>query len=59
MSMTSSNLKSEVLIGPERRRRRTPVEKLAIIAETHEPEVRNEIDELSYWLAKLRGASQS
>lgn len=39
MSMTSSNLKSEVLIGPERRRRRTPAEKLAIIAETHEPGV--------------------
>ena len=34
MSMTSSNLKSEVLNGPERRRRRTPAEKLAIVAET-------------------------
>ena len=39
MSMTSSNLKSEVLLGPERRRRRTPAEKLAIVAETHEPGV--------------------
>lgn len=39
MSMTSSNLKSEVLNGPERRRRRTPAEKLAIVAETHEPGV--------------------
>src|SRR5215211_8679928 len=37
--MTSSNLKSEVLNGPERRRRRTPAEKLAIVAETHEPDV--------------------
>ena len=27
MSMTSSNLKSEVLVGPERRRHRTPAEK--------------------------------
>ena len=36
MSMTSSNLKSEVLNGPERRRRRTPAEKLAIVAETYE-----------------------
>ncbi len=34
--MTSSNLKSEVLNGPERRRRRTPAEKLAIVAETQE-----------------------
>ena len=39
MSMTSINLKSEVLVGPERRRRRTPSEKLAIVAETHEPGV--------------------
>jgi transposase len=39
VSMTSINLQSEVLIGPERRRRRTPSEKLAIIAETHEPGV--------------------
>jgi transposase len=37
--MTSSVLKSEVLNGPERRRRRTPAEKLAIVAETHEPGV--------------------
>jgi len=37
--MTSIDLKSEVLIGPERRRRRTPSEKLAIVAETHEPGV--------------------
>jgi transposase len=39
VSMTSSNLKSEVLNGPERRRRRTPAEKLAIVAETQEPGV--------------------
>ena len=39
MSMTSSDLKSEVLNGPERRRRRTPAEKLAIVAETQEPGV--------------------
>jgi hypothetical protein len=32
--MTSSGLKSEVLNGPERRRRRTSGEKLAIVAET-------------------------
>ena len=37
MSMTSSDLKSEVLNGPERRRRRTAAEKLVIVAETHEP----------------------
>jgi len=37
--MTSIDLKSEVLVGPERRRRRTPSEKLAIVAETHEPGV--------------------
>ena len=36
MSMTSSNPKSEILNGPERRRRRTPAEKLAIVAETEE-----------------------
>ena len=36
MSMTSSSFKSEVLHGPERRRRRTPAEKLAIVAETQE-----------------------
>jgi transposase len=39
VSMTSRVLKSEVLNGPERRRRRTPAEKLAIVAETHEPGV--------------------
>ncbi len=39
MSMTGQILKSEVLSGPERRRRRTPSEKLAIVAETHEPGV--------------------
>jgi transposase len=37
--MTSSGLKSEVLNGPERRRRRTFAEKLAIVAETQEPGV--------------------
>ena len=37
MSMTGHNPKSEVLQGPERRRRRTAAEKLAIIAETYEP----------------------
>jgi transposase len=36
VSMTSSSFKSEVLQGPERRRRRTPAEKLAIVAETQE-----------------------
>ena len=35
--MTGHNPKSEVLVGRERRRRRTPAEKLAIIAETMEP----------------------
>jgi transposase len=39
VSMTSSGLKSGVLNGPERRRRRTPGEKLAIVAETQEPGV--------------------
>ena len=39
MCMTSNNLKSEVLIGPELRRLRTPAEKLAIVAETQEPGV--------------------
>jgi len=37
--MTGTILKSEVLTGPERRRRRTPSEKLAIVAETQEPGV--------------------
>jgi transposase len=36
VSMTSSDFKSEILQGPERRRRRTPAEKLAIVAETQE-----------------------
>lgn len=39
MSMTGSNPKSEVLNGPERRRRRTPAEKLALVAETEQPGV--------------------
>jgi len=39
VSMTNSNFKSEVLQGPERRRRRTPAEKLAIVTETQEPGV--------------------
>jgi transposase len=37
VSMTSHNPKIEVLKGPERRRRRTAAEKLAMIAETYEP----------------------
>ncbi len=37
MSITGSYSKPEILTGPERRRRRTPAEKLAIIAETREP----------------------
>ena len=37
MIMTGHNPKSEVLRGREVRRRRTPAEKLAIIAETMEP----------------------
>ncbi len=37
MSMTGSISKSEVLSGPERRRRWAPAEKLAIVAETYEP----------------------
>lgn len=39
MTMTVNIPKSEVLSGPERRRRRTPAEKLAIVAETYEPGV--------------------
>jgi transposase-like protein len=35
--MTGSISKSEVLSGPERRRRWAPAEKLAIVAETYEP----------------------
>jgi transposase len=37
--MTGNIPKGEVLSGPERRRRRTPAEKLAIVAETYEPGV--------------------
>jgi transposase len=39
VAMTGNIPKSEVLSGPERRRRRTPAEKLAIVAETYEPGV--------------------
>ena len=39
MSMTGSNAKSEVLRGPERRRRWAASEKIAMVAETHEPGV--------------------
>lgn len=39
MSMTGHNPKSEVLAGPERRRRWAPAEKLAMVAETYEPGV--------------------
>lgn len=39
MIMTSTNSKGEILQGPERRRRRTPAEKLAIVQETCEPGV--------------------
>lgn len=39
MSMTGSIPQSEVLSGHERRRRWTPSEKVAIVAETHEPGV--------------------
>jgi transposase len=35
--MTSSYPKAEILTGPQRRRRRSTAEKLAIIAETREP----------------------
>jgi transposase len=35
--MTGSYPKAEILAGPQRRRRRTTAEKLAIIAETREP----------------------
>jgi transposase-like protein len=37
--MTENNLKGEVLRGPERRRRWAAAEKIAIVAETHEPGV--------------------
>ena len=36
--MTGSNFKMEVLSGPERRRRWSTAEKLAIIQETYEPD---------------------
>lgn len=39
MSMTGHNPKSELLAGPERRRRWAPAEKLAMVAETYEPGV--------------------
>ena len=39
MSMTGNNAKSEVLRGPERRRRWAAAEKIAIVAETYEPGV--------------------
>jgi transposase len=39
VTMTGNIPKGEVLSGPERRRRRTPAEKLAIVAETYEPGV--------------------
>ena len=39
MTMTGNIPKSEVLSGPERRRRRTPAEKLAIVGDTYEPGV--------------------
>jgi transposase len=39
VTMTGNIPKSEVLSGPERRRRRTPAEKLAIVAETYGPGV--------------------
>jgi transposase len=39
VTMTGNIPKSEVLSGPERRRRRTPAEKLAIVGETYEPGV--------------------
>lgn len=39
MSMTGNIPKSEVLSGRERRRRWAPAEKMAMVAETHEPGV--------------------
>ena len=39
MSMIGNDPKSEVLRGPERRRRWAAAEKIAIVAETHEPGV--------------------
>jgi transposase len=37
VSMTNSSVKSEILGGPERRRRWSAAEKVAMVAETHEP----------------------
>ena len=39
MIKTSNNGNGEVLSGPERRRRWTPVEKLALVQETYEPDM--------------------
>jgi transposase len=39
VSMTISKVKSEILSGPERRRRWGPLEKVAMVVETHEPEM--------------------
>jgi transposase len=39
VSMTGNNAKSEVLRGPERRRRWAAAEKIAIVAETYESDV--------------------
>ena len=46
MSMTGNNAKSEVLRGPERRRRWAAAEKIAIVAETYESDVT-----VSWWRA--------
>ncbi|MFN7191891.1 MAG: transposase, partial [Rhodospirillales bacterium] len=37
--MTGTNVKGELLTGPERRRRWSPSEKVAIVQETYEPGV--------------------
>ncbi len=39
MFMTGTNVKGEILMGPERRRRWSPTEKVAIVQETYEPGV--------------------
>jgi len=39
MFMTGTNVKGEILTGPERRRRWSPAEKVAIVQETYEPGV--------------------
>ena len=39
MFMTGANVKGEILTGPERRRRWSPAEKVAIVQETYEPGV--------------------